>query len=196
MTKSELRKIYLAKQTGLSSAEKAKKCREITGLFFDHVDLGQIKILHCFIAIEKFNEIDTTFIFHRVWKDFPQMTTVVPRINFKAGEIENLKFTPVTELVKNVWEIHEPSHDEYVDTTNIDLVIVPLLCFDTAGHRVGYGKGYYDRFLGKCAPGCVKTGLSYFPPVSSIPEVRDHDIKLDFCVTPTTVYRFEKQKGG
>src|SRR5947208_4157042 len=100
MTKSELRKIYLAKQMGLSPDERAKKCQQIAALFFENVDLRQISLLHCFIAIEKFNEIDTTFVFQRLWRDFPQVTTVVPRINFISGEIENLKFTPTTELVK------------------------------------------------------------------------------------------------
>src|SRR5437667_2582277 len=152
MSKSELRKIYLERRQLLSPDETAEKSQRIADLFFQSFDLEPIKILHCFIAIEKFKEIDTTLIFRRLWKDFPHVETLVPRVNFETGEIENLKFAPGTALVRNIWEIHEPSHDEYVETQKIDAVLVPLLCFDAAGHRVGYGKGFYDKFLSKCRP--------------------------------------------
>lgn len=151
-------------------------------------DPVQIEFLHCFITIEKFNEIDTAPIFQRLWREFQQVTTVVPRVNFEAGEMHNLKFTAENELVQNAWQIHEPSHEEYVETEKIDMVLVPLLCFDERGHRVGYGKGFYDRFLSKCREDCVKTGLSYFAPSEEIPDVKEFDVTLDFCITPTKIY--------
>ena len=64
------------------------------------------------------------------------------------------------------------------------LVLVPGVCFDQTGHRVGYGKGFYDRFLKTCRPGCLKVGLSYFEPVDPIDDVHDGDVRLDFIVTP------------
>ena len=73
---------------------------------------------------------------------------------------------------------------------------MPLLCFDAAGHRVGYGKGFYDKFLSKCRPDCTKIGLSYFPPVEAIAATGGHDIMLDICVTPEKTYQFDKEKGG
>ena len=196
MTKSELRKIYLAKQGDLSPDERAEKSQQIANQFFRSFDLSQIKVLHCFIAIEKFNEIDTTLIFRRLWKDFPHIVTLVPRVNFESGEIENLKFTPGTKLVENVWKIHEPIHDEYVETTEIDMVLVPLLCFDRQGHRVGYGKGFYDKFLTKCRPDCIKVGLSYFQPVNKIDDRGAHDVVLDVCVTLEMIYYPETKKDG
>ena len=71
-----------------------------------------------------------------------------------------------------------------------DLIIVPLLAVDAQGHRVGYGKGFYDRFLSKCRPDCLKVGLNYFEPDERIVDVGEHDIKLDACVTPTEVFCF------
>jgi 5-formyltetrahydrofolate cyclo-ligase len=188
MTKSDLRKIYLAKQKDLSPAERAEKSQKISDRFFQSIDLDPIRFLHCFIAIDKFNEIDTTVIFQRLWRDFSQVTTLVPRVNFESGEIENLLFTPGTELVRNVWEIHEPAHDEYGETPLIDMVLAPLLCFDRRGYRVGYGKGFYDKFLSKCRPDCLKIGLGYFPPVREIVDTGDHDVKLDLFVTPDKTY--------
>ncbi|SRR5258708_25354811 len=195
MTKSELRKIYLARQRDLSAGERAEKSQQIASHFFLTFDLAQIKVLHCFIAIERFNEIDTTLIFQQLWSGFPQITTAVPRVNLKSNEIENLKFTRDTDLVQNLWKIHEPIHDEYIATERIDMVLVPLLCFDKQGHRVGYGKGFYDKFLGNCRPDCLKIGLSYFRPVNEVSDIGPHDTALDFCVTPEMIFYLETKKG-
>ena len=190
MTKSELRKIYLALQKNLSPVDRNKKSLAIANQFFQNFDLSRIKFLHCFIPIERTNEIDTNLIFQKIWREFPRVETVVPRVNFQTSEIENLKFTRETELVQNAWEIHEPSHDEFTETKKIDLVLVPLLSFDQKGFRVGYGKGFYDRFLKNCRADCKKIGLSYFPPVEKIADAQAFDIKLDFCVSPEKIWRF------
>ena len=79
---------------------------------------------------------------------------------------------------------------ELIDEKEIDLVLVPLLCFDKKGFRVGYGKGFYDRFLSKCRSDVLKIGLSYFKPVEKIEDVRDFDVALDYCITPKGVWHF------
>ena len=179
--------IYLGQQKWLSHEERTKKSQKIADQFFEDFDLSKIDFLHCFIAIEKFNEIDTMLIFRRLWAEFPHITAVVPRVDFETGEMQHLKFTPETELVKNVWEIHEPSHDEFIETDKLDMILVPLLCFDSVGHRVGYGKGFYDKFLSRCRRDCIKVGLSYFPPVEEIADTHPGDMRLDCIVTPESV---------
>ncbi|MDQ3798601.1 MAG: 5-formyltetrahydrofolate cyclo-ligase [Acidobacteriota bacterium] len=187
MLKAELRKIYLARQKSLSPEERSEKSARIADNFFQNFDLSGISYLHCFLPIGKFGEIQTKPIFERIWREFPQVETLVPRVDFHADEIENLKFTPETELVENAWQIHEPAHDETIETEKIDLVLVPLLCFDEKGFRVGYGKGFYDRFLKNCRAGCLKIGLSYFPPIPEIKDAHARDVKLDFYVTPERI---------
>jgi 5-formyltetrahydrofolate cyclo-ligase len=188
MTKSELRKIYLQKMRSFSPDERAAKSRAIADLSLQMLPLDRSKVVHCFIAIDKFNEIDTAFIFRRLWNEFPRILTVVPRVDMETGEILSLKFTPDTELVKNIWGIDEPGHDEYIKADEVDIVIVPLLCFDRRLHRVGYGKGFYDRFLKQCRPDCRKVGLSYFSPVERIDDIYEGDIALDMCITPDGVF--------
>ena len=73
----------------------------------------------------------------------------------------------------------------------IDLVLVPLLAFDKNGYRVGYGKGYYDKFLSNCRPDVIKIGLSFFDAVDEIEDIDDYDLPLNFCVTPQRLYDFE-----
>lgn len=188
MTKAKLRKIYLEKVRSLSLEERTDKSKRVAHQFFTTFDLSNINFVHCFLPIERFNEIDTSLIFKTIWKKFPHIHTVVPRACFRTGEMESLRFTSETELKENAWQIHEPVHDEAVGISEIDMVLVPGLCFDKEMHRVGYGKGFYDRFLKKCRPDCVKIGLNYFPAVEKIHDVHEGDAQLDFFVTPERIY--------
>lgn len=194
MTKAELRKIYLARQKSLLFDERIEKSRAISSQFFQTFDLSKIKFLHCFLPIKKFGEIDTGFIFERLWRDFPHVETVVPQVDFQSLEINSLIYQRETELTENIWNIDEPLHDESVETAKIDIILVPLLCFDASGLRVGYGKGFYDRFLKDCREDCLKIGLSYFAPVEKITDANELDVKLDFCVSPSEVFELEEQQ--
>jgi 5-formyltetrahydrofolate cyclo-ligase len=190
MNKSELRTIYLEKRQTLEPEEVKEKSLQVAERFFQTFDLKKINYLHGFLPIERFNEIDTRLIFHRVWFEFAHIETAVPRINFEKDEIESLKFTPVTELVLNAWMIHEPSHNELFVCEKFDLILVPGLAYDREGNRVGYGKGYYDKFLKNCRSGCLKVGLSYFPPEEKIDDIHEFDVKLDYCLTPDETFKF------
>jgi 5-formyltetrahydrofolate cyclo-ligase len=191
MKKAELRKRYLSRQRSLSLDGRCDKSRDICRRLFEGVDLNGVRYLHCFIPIAKFNEVNTYLIFERLWAAYPAITTVVPRISPADGQMHNVRFTSETVLAENVWNIPEPIHNDLVDTADIDLVLVPLLCFDRSGHRVGYGKGFYDRFLINCRRDCQKTGLSYFPPVGEIDDTDVHDVTLDRCITPGEIFTFE-----
>ncbi|MEP7148088.1 MAG: 5-formyltetrahydrofolate cyclo-ligase [Acidobacteriota bacterium] len=189
MRKSELRQTYLTKQKAISRPDRSAKSEAISDAFFESFDLVGVKYLHSFLPIEKFNEVDSRRIVEKVWSKYPNIQIVVPRVDFETSEITSLKFTAETGLVKNVWEIDEPTHDEFVAPEMIDMVLVPGLCFDLDGHRVGYGKGFYDRFLKTCRLDCVKIGLSYFEPVDKIDDAHDGDVQLDFVITPGRVQR-------
>jgi len=193
MTKAKLRIIYLAKQKSLSALERKQNSRQIVERFFANFGLSETNFLHCFLPIERTNEIDTKPTFQKIWREFPRIETLVPRVNFQTDEIENLKLTSETKLVKNTWEVSEPAHDETVETEKIDLILIPLLCFDTRGFRVGYGRGFYDRFLKNCRADCLKIGLSYFAPVEKILDAQDFDVSLDVCVTPEKVWWFQSK---
>lgn len=191
MLKSELRKIYLQKNISLSIADVASSSKAIAKHFFEDTDLTNIKTLNAFIRIGKFNEIDTSAIYYKLWRDFPAIRTFAPRTNFVTDEIESVIFNAETKLLENKWGIYEPADGENIDATSLDLVIVPLLCFDRRGFRVGYGKGFYDKFLSRCRADCLKIGLSFFSPVDEIADISEHDVRLDFCVTPEKTFATE-----
>ena len=188
MTKAELRQKYLSQQKAISQKDRATKSNAISDLFVETVELARINTLHLFLPIERFNEVDTRFIVARLWEEYPEIQTLLPRVDLETNEITSRKFTAETKLEKNAWDIDEPSHDETVEAEEIDIVLVPGLCFDLEGHRVGYGKGFYDRFLKTCRTDCAKIGLSYFEPVDRISNVHDGDVRLDMVITPDRVF--------
>ena len=195
MYKAELRKTYLAKRRALTLDQRGALSREIAANFFDKSDLSAVRFLHCFLSIEKLAEIDTSPIFHRVWNEFPDVTTLVPSVDPQRGEIDNLVYTREDELTSGNWGINEPKRREMVPAERIDLAVVPLVSFDLAGNRVGYGQGFYDRLLSRCRPDCLKIGVSFFPPVERIADAHESDVQLDFCVTPDRLYATQGSDG-
>ena len=191
MIKADLRKIYLERRKSLSESERELLSRKIADAFFARFDLEKVRFLHVFLSIRKFAEVETSFVLTRLRKDFPEIELVVPRVDFKAQTLEILRFKPDTKLVKNHWNIVEPAGDEFVEADKIDVVLVPLLCFDRRGFRVGYGKAYYDKFLSLCRADCLKIGLSFFDPIDEIADTNEYDVKLDYCITPERVIEFE-----
>ena len=190
MTKFGLRKIYLEKQKSLSNIQRNAKSLQIAGVLFDFFSFENIRFLHAFLPIETNGEINTFAVINRLWRDFPQITTSVSRVDFETMTLKSLKFDSTTELVGNRWHILEPAGNKLIEVEKIDAVLVPLLCFDERGFRVGYGKGFYDKFLIECRKDCLKIGLSYFAPVNEINDAREFDVKLDYCVTPQTIVEF------
>jgi 5-formyltetrahydrofolate cyclo-ligase len=106
--------------------------------------------------------------------------------------LESVAVSAETKLVFNKWGILEPSGGQAVEPKEIDVVLTPMLAGDKRGFRVGYGKGYYDKFFSLCRPDVLKIGLSYFPPIEEISDVHEFDVKLDYCVTPEEVFSFEQ----
>lgn len=86
--------------------------------------------------------------------------------------------------------ILEPTDGNVVPPEEISLILVPLLCFDMRGYRVGYGKGFYDRYLKRCSPDAVTIGFSWFGPVKAIEDIDANDVPLKYCITPDQLYVF------
>ncbi len=115
---------------------------------------------------------------------------VLSKSDFETMLMTHYLLTDNTVIKKNAYNIPEPVDGIEITNNKIEVVFVPLLAFDKKGNRVGYGKGFYDRFLNDCKPDTIKVGLSFFEAEDSIDDVFKNDIKLDYCVTPERVYKF------
>ncbi len=191
MIKSMLRKIYLARQKLLSDAERREKSFRVSEIFFENFDLSEVRLLHVFLSVDEQNEIDTSPFINELWGNHINIKTCVPRVNFETDQLQHLEFSSQSTLRVSSWGIPEPTGNELIDERKIDMVLVPMLCFDERGFRVGHGKGYYDKFLSLCRKDCVKIGLSMFEPVEEIEVIKPHDIRLDYCITPAKIWKFK-----
>lgn len=188
MQKKELRKLYLERRQVLSPHDLQEKSSQIINLALQSFPVTG-KIISLFLPIEKFKEINTYGMWEKILGIDGQCA--IPKVNEAKTDIKHILFTDEKQLQISPWGIPEPSHGKVIAAHKLDLVFVPLLCFDERGHRVGYGGGFYDRFMRKCSPGCQFVGLSLFEALKEpISDILPTDIKLHACVTPTKVYRF------
>jgi 5-formyltetrahydrofolate cyclo-ligase len=190
LTKSELRKIYLQRRQQLSEAEYLHLNRLLCEHFFASIDLSFLKVVHTYLPIREKKECDTWLMVERIRREFPHIRISLPKLK-ADGEMINLYFEGMHQLEKSTWGIEEPRQGVPTPAEKIDLVLVPLLCFDEHGNRVGYGKGYYDTFLASCKPSCQKIGISFFSSSEAIDDVHKQDIPLDSVLTPTGFLTFK-----
>ncbi len=189
MTKKELRQNYLERRKTLSPGEMERISENVTLNLFKNFQFEE-KRVSLFLPIERTKEINT----YKIWEKATAFNAqvAVPKINRKTDEMKHLLFETEDQLEISDWGIPEPSKGRVIAAEHFDIVIVPLLTVDSNGHRIGYGKGYYDRFLAKCSPRCRFIGLYHFDELEdAIPEITTMDIPLHACVTPSNIYRFE-----
>ena len=190
MSKQDIRKEFLKKRKALTEIEVDAFSKQIHDWFFRSIPVHAYATIHTFLPIKRNNEIDTYLIINTLQKHFAK-NIVIPR-SHEDGTMSHYLLTKDTLFEENRWGISEPSSvgSLHSSVLKIDLVLIPLLCFDKKGYRVGYGKGYYDRFLAECHPNVLKIGLSVFEPINEIIDVTEFDIKMDYCITPNKIWSF------
>ncbi len=187
MNKHELRKIFLEKRKALPDIN-AKSFSKKIKVHFENILPSDVKTVHIFLPIQSKSEIDTWPIIHGLWAK--SIRVVVPVMDPKTDTISSYQLTKETQLTENEWKVPEPIQSISINENSIDVIVIPLLAFDKNGYRVGYGKGYYDKFLASLDSSAIKAGLSFFPPVDKITDLDPHDIPLDLCITPERIYEF------
>ena len=190
MKKSELRTDYLSRRKSLSRNDFRQFAQSISEGLVRLALRARPGIVHSYLPIAKQNEFDPRPFIKELRERQPSLKVAAPRIVAGKNELAHFFVDDRTELQTSHMGIAEPVDSNPVNESKLDLVVVPLICFDQKGHRVGYGGGYYDRFLAQCRPDCVKVGVSFFEPVEEIEGIHEGDVRLDYCVTPEMVYNF------
>ncbi len=186
MEKSKLRKQAHALRAQLSPEALTSLSLQLLDQF-SLLNLNSVKVLHIFLPILEKNEPDTFLFIEWLQKNHPDIKIIVPKADFNSFLMTHHVFGGHKDLQKNAYNILEPQQGEE-HKGDIDLVLLPLLAFDKRGYRVGYGKGFYDRFLQ--GMDTLKIGLSLFDASEQIDDVNEHDLKLDICITPNKLYDF------
>ncbi len=189
MTKKEVRLHYKALRNTLTEEDIDEKSLAIANLTLQ-LPIWDKSFFHVFLPIEKLKEVNTEFLLHLLsGKD---KNILISKSDFETRDMTHFLLTDAVRIKNNEYGIPEPQDGIEVAVSKIDVVFVPLLAFDESGNRVGYGKGFYDKFLAGCRSETIKIGLSFFESVSVWEDVFESDVKLDYCVTPKGIYNFNE----
>ncbi|MDR5591485.1 5-formyltetrahydrofolate cyclo-ligase [Christiangramia sp. SM2212] len=187
MQKDNLRKKFKDLRLKMNASEIEELSLQIANKSLE-LPIWNHRYYHIFLSIAEQKEVDTEFLLHILQGKDKEV--IIPKSDAETGALTNFLLTDQTVIKKNRWNIPEPEDGIEINSEKLEVVFIPLLAFDKSGHRVGYGKGFYDRFLAGCRPEIVKIGLSFFEPVEKIEEIFSSDIPLNYCVTPDNIYKF------
>jgi 5-formyltetrahydrofolate cyclo-ligase len=194
LTKAALRRAALARRQAFTSAEVAERSQQLASQLFANFPVAQWHWLHVFLPLARKNEPDTWPLIHRIWAEQLPVRLAAPVVQPDGNSLKHYKLTPTTPLLASRWGIPEPvaSPATEVAPAQLDAVLVPLLACDQQGQRVGYGGGFYDRFLAECRPGTLFIGLNILDdePVAALADVLPTDVPLHACLTPGGVWNF------
>lgn len=187
-SKAELRKYFRVKRASLSDEERKKLSFLIEQQILSYLDLRpKLKHMHIFLPIKKLKEVDTFPLIQKLLDRGLDLYTSA--VDFQTQEMKTLKIRVPLETVEDEFGIPVPVHQEITEIKCIQMVLIPLLAYDLDGNRLGYGMGFYDRFLEALPRKVVKAGVSFFSPEEQIPS-ESHDIKLDICFTAKEIHQF------
>ena len=193
-SKAILRRAALAQRQALLPDEMAHRSQQLCEQFLQYFPVAQWRWLHVFLPLAKHNEPDTWLIIRRIWTEAWRVRLAAPVVQPDGINLKHFELTPSTPLRDSRWGIPEPLAAAATEISSVvfDAVLVPLLAVDEAGHRVGYGGGFYDRFLAQCNPNTQFIGINVLDdaPVARIADVLPTDVPLHACLTPSSVWHF------
>lgn len=187
MNKADLRKEYIEKRK-LISCKKEKS----------HMIFEKLTALPCLQAAKAIavycslqSEADTEELISFLLKAGKEV--YLPRV--EGSDMNFYRISSLAELKeKGSFGICEPQADinNKLSKERLDVVIMPGVCFDKAGNRIGFGKGYYDRYL-QNAPKAYKIAICFEEQIidNAIIDSEEHDIKADIIVTDKEIYSSE-----
>ncbi len=188
--KSELRIRLKANRQNLAEQIALNASKQIAQECIKLIPWSVTKSIHCYVPVWKEFEADSWHLFEYIWQKYPHIQTVVPRLNWD-GAYDSVVVSPKTKWKMDKVRIPEPVDGDILDNSTVfDVVVVPMLGFDSSGHRLGHGMGWYDRFLAT-QPKALKIGLSYeFGLIKGGLPNKPHDVGMDYIITEKSVRKF------
>lgn len=181
--KEKLRTKYLEKRNRLSESTYSEKCNQIYQNTRKWVDTINVNHIHCYLSIDERHEVKTDPIIQ--WLIRNHFTVSVPVVNFNTDSLEHYQISTFGNFKKNKWGVREPEPGSRIRRTEpalFDVVFVPVVASDRKKNRLGYGKGFYDRFLSETP--ALKAGLVFNICISDheIP-AKKFDVKMDLLIS-------------
>ncbi|MBQ3225505.1 MAG: 5-formyltetrahydrofolate cyclo-ligase [Clostridia bacterium] len=182
MTKQEMRKEFLARRAKLTAEERVAASREIAKRVLSLSAVIRAKTVMCYVSFRE--EVETKELIEALLS--LGKTVCVPLCNAKTLKMTAHRIEDFSELCAGAYGILEPKGCPEVAKDSIDCILVPGAAFGRNFHRIGYGKGYYDRFLSS-AKTAVTVGLCYEETLAEVVPYEATDVPLSFIVTEREV---------
>jgi 5-formyltetrahydrofolate cyclo-ligase len=187
MQKKAARQFFLNQRKALSQLA-CVKLDDLLLIQFQRFNWNNFNRIGNFYPLKKYNEPNSFLLSSYLQYTIPNIKIAYPRI---LQDDKNMEFFEETEeFTVNKWGIVEPLPIQKMSISQMDAVLVPLLGFDTTGHRIGFGKGFYDRYFENNTNSCLRIGISYFDPIPKIEDTDQFDVPLTHCITPSKIYEF------
>lgn len=181
LNKMELRKDMKMLLKNMTEEDYCKYSSEIKEKLISSHQWYEAKTIGITISTDR--EVDTRLIIEEGWKQ--NKTIVVPKCIPEKKQLVFYKITSFSEVEDSFYSLKEPitAITSQVDKANIDLIIVPGLIYDKEGYRVGFGGGYYDRYLKNYHGDTIALAFK-FQITGHVPK-EDHDIPVGKIISNT-----------
>ncbi|WP_054950884.1 5-formyltetrahydrofolate cyclo-ligase [Numidum massiliense] len=188
MSKKEWRRDYLARRRQLPTALYEQYSEQICERMAATASFQAAKTVLLYMPIRQ--EVDVRPLIECAWQN--GQVVYLPHANKETKQIECYRVNDLAELVPGVYGILEPpvQEERRGEGADIDLVVVPGIAFGRDGYRIGYGGGYYDRFLPTLAATAHAIGVAFSLQVAPQVPHNDYDQKLDGLVTERETLSF------
>lgn len=186
MDKKEIRKEIISTRNSVDMIIRQKWDKTIFENLINSNFYNEAKSIFIFISYG--SEVDTIRIIEHSLKTGKEV--YVPKTYKDIKEMKAVKITNLTNMVKDKMGILEPidvSKDSIGES--FDLIIMPGVAFDFFGNRIGYGGGYYDKYLSSYKEKTEKVALAYHMQLLNKIETEEHDIKVDYIITEKNIIK-------
>lgn len=178
--KNDLRERVLPQRKEIPEDEWLKKSKAILSSLTDTDFFEEANVVHTYVSMNERREVNTDELIQELFES--EKKVVVPITNFSEHSLNHVELRSFGELITNKWGVRDPEVKENeVQAEELDLIIIPMAAADRKGNRLGYGQGFYDRFL-KQTEG-FKVGLIFSDFLFDEIPAEDFDIKLDVIIT-------------
>lgn len=178
-SKEDIRKHLRSKRKRISESDFLRKSEDIIRALRQQEEYRSARTVHCYVSMNRRREVNTHPLIKAMLTNTKQV--VVPVTDFQDQALQHIKLESFDHLEANKWGVLEPRNGKECDLSELDLVIVPMVGGDEQGHRIGYGGGFYDRFLEGID--CSTIGLCFEQNI--VPELpaESFDVPLDKIIT-------------
>ncbi len=179
--KGAIRSSMLECRKAIPPSQYAHLSRQIQLLFLASDIYREARTLMLYVPVH--NEPGTALIIARAWRD--HKTVLLPSV--RNGRVCPVYYPKDAPLKQGHHKVQEPVAAQEYAGNEIDVVVVPGIAFDPRGNRIGYGKGYYDKFLGELDQRTIKAGFSFNRCLVEGIHANTWDIPVDMIVTETGI---------